>query len=95
MPNVGPPVVPAFLSAVAACTWSGGALVDAAGARYKCHTVSGSAWTLSTTSGLWVSFSDSGLLHGASANTDGSFTDASGNSWWLTVGGEWAVAVAK
>lgn len=95
MPNVGPPIIPAFITAVSACTWSGGALVDAAGIRYKCHTASGSAWALSSTSGLWISAADSVLLHGASANADGSFTDTTSASWWLTVNGEWALAVAK
>ena len=88
MPLQPPPTKPAFIASVqpSVATWtSPGYFTEVrGGARLKCNSVNGSAWTLST-SGLLISETSAATLVGATANDDGSYTSATGASYNLEV----------
>lgn len=97
MPQNPPPTSQAFLNAVSACTYSGGLMRDTSGVANYCHVNSlTGAWNLVTAVADTVDATTFGLLSGATANADGSFTAASGAAYWLEEArGNVAVAVAK
>lgn len=74
-------VPPTFIAEVNACTYNGTCMVDATGADCFAQ-VSGSTWQLGYT-GDAMGSATFNLLRGATANPDGSFTAASGASYWL------------
>lgn len=95
MPIEQPPTIPSsFLAAVAVRTWQADHLVDPLSGTVSHPRVANNAWELSA-SGLLVSQATYDSLGAGTANQDGSYTDATGVSWWLTMAAGWAVPVAK
>lgn len=103
MPNEPPDpgIVQNFVNAVANCSWSNNHLVDplSGAARYPA-VASSRIWP---TVGQWdvkaagstISQATYNLIKNSTANADGSFTAASGSSYWLANQAGVAVEVPK
>jgi hypothetical protein len=99
MPLQPPPVLPAFILAVAACTWSSNELLNRAGGVEHPFVNGSGDWALesSSTGAYQIAQATYNLLKNGTANADGSFTSG-GIRYWIEqqfgTSGNWAVAVA-